>query len=265
MLKERKIELVDELARRLKEASTLIVADYRGLSVDQMQELRGELYSHGAKLTVVKNTLTLRAAEKAGVEELNDFLTGPTAIAFITDGDMVATAKALVNTAKETKVLSLKGGILDGRKIEAEDVAELAKLPAFDVLQGTVVGVIAAPLTHIVSLLAAPLRDIVGVLDARQRQLEEQGDAAPAETAAASDQDADDSDAGPSEPGASAEDAPASEPAAEGEGDSPPEVDAAPAEAAAEPDDHAGDAEAPPEPNDTDESQGKEEPNDGDN
>ena len=186
MLKQRKYELVDDLAKRLEEASTLIVADYRGLSVADLEELRGELYQHGARFTIVKNTLTLRAAEKAGVEGLDEFLTGPTAIAFVTDGDMVATAKTLVATAKEKTVLTLKGGILEGRKIEAQDVHDLAKVPPLDVLQGMVVGVIAAPLTHLVSLLAAPLRDAVGVLDARIRQLEEQGEtvpeAAPAET-----------------------------------------------------------------------------------
>ena len=239
MLKERKIELVDELAKRLEEADTLLVADYRGLSVAELQELRGELYSHGAKLTVVKNTLTLRAAEKAGIDELREFLTGPTAIAFITDGDMVATAKALVNTSKETSVLSLKGGILEGRKIEADDVAELAKLPPIDVLQGTVVGVIAAPLTHLVSVLAAPLRDMAGVLDARQRKLEEGGEASLEGEA----------------DGASTEAADAAE---------EPEA-AADAEAEAGTTDDSGDAEAPPEPDDTDESQGKEDTDDGDN
>ena len=171
MLKERKYELVDDLAARLEEASTLILADYRGLTVADLEELRRELYQHGARFTIVKNTLTLRAAQKAGVEGLEEFLTGPTAIAFVTDGDMIATAKALVATAKKTSVLTLKGGILDGRKIGSEDVTALAAVPTLDVLQGMVVGVIAAPLTHLVSLVAAPLRDAVGVLDARIHQL----------------------------------------------------------------------------------------------
>jgi large subunit ribosomal protein L10 len=178
MLKERKHELVDELAKNLGDASTLIVADYRGLSVGQFDELRTELYKHGARFTVVKNTLTMRAAEKAGIAGLDEFLSGPSAVAFITDGDMIATAKALVESAKETKILTLKGGLLDGRRIDGDDVHALAELPPFDILQGTVVGVIAAPLTHFVSLIAAPLRDVVGVLDARIQQLGEQGDGA---------------------------------------------------------------------------------------
>lgn len=189
MLKERKYELVDELAQSLEEASTLIFADYRGLSVEQFDELRTELYKHGARFRVVKNTLTKRAAEKAGVEDVDEFFTGPTAIAFVTDGDMVATAKILVETAESTEILSLKGGLLEGRKIDAAAVGELAKLPAIDVLHGSVVGVIAAPLVHLVSLVGAPLRDVVGVLDARIRQLEEQGDT-PAEPAAAEADDA---------------------------------------------------------------------------
>ena len=250
MLKERKIELVDELAKRLEEADTLIVADYRGLSVAELQELRGELYAHGAKFTVVKNTLTLRAAEKAGVDELlSDFLSGPTAIAFITDGDMVATAKALVNTSKETEVLSLKGGVLDGRRIEAEDITQLAKLPPIDVLQGSVVGVIAAPLTHLVSLFAAPLRDMVGVLDARQRKLEEAGESpAPAEV----------------------EDSPAEEASApqeteDGEAEAAPTDEVTGPAAEAETTDDSGDAEAASESDDTDASEGKEDTDNGDN
>tara|TARA_B100000686_G_scaffold338232_1_gene410455 strand:+ start:847 stop:1575 length:729 start_codon:yes stop_codon:yes gene_type:complete len=197
MLKERKIKLVDELAEKLEKASTLIVADYRGLSVADFYELRSELYRHGAQFTVVKNTLTLRAAEKAGIKDLDEFLTGPTAIVFVTGGDIVATAKALVETAKQTNVLSLKGGILDGRKIESGDVVQLAELPPLDILQGTVVGVIAAPLTHLVSLFSAPLRDFVGVLDAYQGKigalvsepLEDQGEEAGGVEAALPEED----------------------------------------------------------------------------
>ena len=239
MLKERKYELVDELAERLKEASTLIVADYRGLTVADLEELRGELYKHGARFRIVKNTLTLRAAEKAGIDGFDEFLEGPTAIAFVIDGDMLATAKTLVSTAKATRVMSLKGGILDGRIIAAEDVAELANVPALDVLQGTVVGVIAAPLTHLVSLLAAPLREAVGVLDARIRQLEEQGEVVPEPEAAAD-----------SEPEAAAEPDAAAEPEAVAE---------------AAPESDAGEADAPPAADETDESDSKEDEDDGSN
>ena len=175
MLKERKYELVDELAEQLKAADTLILADYRGMAVADLEKLRAELYTRGTRFRIVKNTLTLRASEKAGVD-LSEFLAGPTAIAFVTDGDMVAAAKTLVAMAKETKVLTFKGGVLEGRKLNADDIDTLAKLPPFDELQGLVVGVIAAPLTYLVSVLSAPMRDMVGVIDARRGQLEERGE-----------------------------------------------------------------------------------------
>src|SRR5665213_4120336 len=135
MQKEDKERVVTELTERLKTAETLIVADYRGLTMPQIDALRGRLLEHGAKFTVVKNTLTRRAAEAAGADALLALLEGPSAIAFIeADGDMVAVAKALADSARETKVLAIRGGILDGKPISGEDVEELAKLPPFDVL-----------------------------------------------------------------------------------------------------------------------------------
>jgi large subunit ribosomal protein L10 len=122
--------------------------------------------------------LTRRAAEEAGAESLLALLEGPTAIAFVdADGDPVAVAKALSDTARETKVLALRGGTLSGRSISGADVEELAKLPAPEVVKSQLVGVIVAPLTQLAGLLAAPLRDLVGLIDARIAQLEEGGDA----------------------------------------------------------------------------------------
>lgn len=178
MLKQEKERVVAELAERLRAADTLFVADYRGLDVTAIDGVRTELLKHGARFSVVKNTLTKRAAEAAGVEDLNEFLDGPTAIAFVTEGDMVAVAKALNDTARETRVLVLKGGILQGRPITADEVRSLASLPPTDVLQGQVLGVVVGPLNAIVGLLAAPLRELAGVIDARIAQLEEQGEAA---------------------------------------------------------------------------------------
>ena len=107
----------------------------------QIDALRGRLLEHGARFTVVKNTLTRRAAEAAGVDALLALLEGPSAIAFIeSDGDMVAVAKALADSARETKVLEIRGGIMQGRAISAADVEELAKLPPFDTLRGQVLG-----------------------------------------------------------------------------------------------------------------------------
>ena len=125
----------------------------------------------------MKNTLTRRAAEQAGAEALLVMLEGPTAIAFIeSSGDPAAVAKALAATAKETNVLTLRGGILEGKALSGDDVEQLAKLPPVDVLRGQLVGAIVAPLTQLLGLVSAPLRDLHGLIDARIKQLEEQGE-----------------------------------------------------------------------------------------
>src|SRR5206468_6176956 len=153
-------------------SDTLIVADYRGLTMPQIDELRGKLLEHGARFAVVKNTLTRRAAEAAGADALLALLDGPTAIAFLeANGDPVAVAKALADTARTSRVLTIRGGLLEGRPIEGAAVEELAKLPPADVLRGQVLGAITAPLTAIVGLFTAPLQDLYGLLDARIEQL----------------------------------------------------------------------------------------------
>jgi large subunit ribosomal protein L10 len=172
MQKEAKARVVDELTERLKAAETLIVADYRGLTMPQIDALRGRLLEHGARFTVVKNTLTRRAAEAAGNEALLALLEGPSAIAFIeADGDMVAVAKALADSARDTRVLTIRGGILAGRQIGGGEVEELAKLPPVDVLRGQVLGAVIAPLTSLLALVNAPLQNLIGLIDARIEQL----------------------------------------------------------------------------------------------
>lgn len=192
MQRSEKEQVVAELVERLRSTDTLIVADYRGLSVTEINNLRGQLLEHGARFTVVKNTLTRRAAEEAGVDALLALLDGPTAIAFLeSDGDPVAVAKALSTAARETKVLEIRGGILDGQQIGEADVKSLATLPAADVLRAQLVSAVSGPLMTVVGLFTAPLRDLVNVIDARIKQLEEQGGAeevtpeAPAEEAPA--------------------------------------------------------------------------------
>src|SRR5215204_2385827 len=176
MQKADKERLVAELSDRLKNTQTLIVADYRGLTVTDIDKLRGELLEHGARFQVVKNTLTRRAAEDAGADALLALLEGPTAIAFLeADGDPVAVAKAIGATSRETKVLAVRGGILDGRPITAAEIDSLAKLPPFDQLRGQVLGAITAPLYAVVGLFNAPLQNLVGLLDARIEQLGGEG------------------------------------------------------------------------------------------
>ena len=172
MKREQKEEVVDELTQRLKAAETLLVADYRGLTMPQIDELRTRLLESGAKFTVVKNTLTRRAAEAAGTEALLTLLDGPSAIAFLeADGDMVAAAKALADSARQTNVLEIRGGIMQGRPVTAAEIETLAKLPPAEVLRGQVLGAIVAPLTTFVGLLNAPLQNFVGLIDARIEQL----------------------------------------------------------------------------------------------
>ena len=212
MQKTDKEKVVADLVERLRATESLIVADYRGLTNAELVGLRAKLRSRGSELKVVKNTLTRRAASEAGAEALLALLEGPTAIAFVqSDGDAVAVAKALSDTAKETKVLALRGGILSGRTISGADVEELAKLPAPEVVKSQLVGVIVAPLTQLAALLAAPLRDLVGLIDARIEQL---GPDAPADAEAPRGSEA-------------AETTPVDEPAAEAAADSEPAPQAA--------------------------------------
>ena len=186
MKKEQKHQVVDELTARLKAADTLLVADYRGLTMPQIDDLRTRLLASGARFTVTKNTLTRRAAEAAGADALLALLEGPTAIAFLeADGDMVAAAKALADSAKETKVLEIRGGVLSGRAMTAAEVESLATLPPTDVLRGQVLGAIVAPLSAFAALLNAPLQNLVGLIDARIEQLEKDAPEPAAEEAAA--------------------------------------------------------------------------------
>jgi large subunit ribosomal protein L10 len=183
MQKEDKERVVAELTERLRTSQALLVADYRGLTMSAIDDLRGKLLEHGARFAVVKNTLTRRAAEAAGADALLALLEGPTAIAFLeADGDPVAAAKALSDAARTTRILAIRGGVLEGRAIDASEVESLAKLPPADVLRAQVLGAITAPLTTIVGLFAAPLQNLVGLIDARIEQLggEEEAEATAA-------------------------------------------------------------------------------------
>jgi large subunit ribosomal protein L10 len=214
MLEEDKERLVAELTDRLKSSETLIVADYRGLTVTDIDKLRTDLLTHGARFSVVKNTLTRRAAEAAGATELLALLEGPTAIAFLeSEGDPVAVAKALNDRAK-AEVLTIKGGVLQGTTLTADAVKELASLPSVDTVRAQLAGAIMAPLTTVVMLLSAPLHDLVGLIDARIRQLEEQGDSSAAEAEAPAAEEPAAEEPAAEEPAAEAE-APAEEAAAD--------------------------------------------------
>ena len=180
MLKSEKERVVEQLAERLRSTDTLMVADYRGLTMPQIDELRSRLLEAGARFTVVKNTLTKRAAEQAGATRVLELIEGPTAIAFLeADSDPAAVAKVLNDTARAHDVLVIRGGLLEGDLVGDAEIKRLASLPPADVLRAQLVGAVAGPLTTVVGLFTAPLRDLVGVLDARIRQLEEQGETVP--------------------------------------------------------------------------------------
>jgi large subunit ribosomal protein L10 len=226
--KEDKERVVAELTERLRTTDTLMVADYRGLTMTQIDELRGKLLEHGARFAVVKNTLTRRAAQAAGADALLALLEGPTAIAFLeSDGDPVAVAKALSDAARTTRVLEVRGGILEGRPMESAEVESLAKLPTMEVLRGQVLGAVTAPLMTIVGLFTAPLQDLHGLLDARIEQLREQGDTSEADasaTAAEASGSDPQAEAAAQEPAAEAEPAPDEEPSgSEPQGEAGPE------------------------------------------
>lgn len=234
MLKKDKERIVAELADRLRSAQSLIVTDYRGLSVKEIDDLRTKLLEHGVRYTVVKNTLTRLAAEQAEAKELLELLDGPTAIAFLdSDADPAAAAKVMNEIAGTGKILVIRGGLLDGKTITEADVKSLASLPPTDVLQAQLVGALAAPLATIVGLFTAPLRDLVGVIDARIKQLEEQGEGAPEPEAEGAPEPEAAPEAEAETEAAPADEAPA-EPEAEAEAEAQPEAEAAAEEPAAE-------------------------------
>ena len=154
---------VEEIAGKLKGAASVVVVDYRGLNVAQVTELRKQLREAGVEFKVYKNTLTRRAAEIAGVEAINEVLTGPNAIAFSAE-DVVAPAKIINEFAKKNEALEIKAGIIEGNVSSVEDVKALAELPSRDGL-----------LSMLLSVLQAPVRNFALATKAVAEQKEEQG------------------------------------------------------------------------------------------
>lgn len=171
----KKKETVETLKAQLEQSVAMYIADYRGLSVKEITELRGELYAQKANMHVVKNTLMRRAADDLGKPELSEHLSGPTAIVFSTD-DPVGPVKTLRDYFKKNKKSNeLRGGILDDKVISSDEVAALADLPSIEELRGKLVGSLAAPGTGLVAMLSGPGRGLVQVLDqfAKQKQATE--------------------------------------------------------------------------------------------
>jgi large subunit ribosomal protein L10 len=235
--REQKAAFIEDVAGRVEEANAIFAIDYRGITVSQVADLRAKLREADATFQVVKNTLTLRALDKVGNDNLKDFLEGPTAFTYVR-GDVALAAKTLSNFAKELELLEFKGGEMEGQIVSVDQFDALTKLPSRDVLLGRLVGMVASPITGVTRGLNALLSGIAVQLG----QIHEQGlvggaaapvaeeapvDEAPAEEAPAEEAPAEEASAGEETPAAEApaeeapadEEAPAEEPTGDGEAD----------------------------------------------
>ena len=161
---EQKQQVVERLTEQIRGSTAMIVANYRGLSVSQVAEVRRSLRETGATFHVAKNTLAKIAATNAERPDLIELLQGPTAIAFVGE-DPAAVAKKLTDLARTTRILEVRGAVMEGQTLSAAEVRQLGDLPPKDVLRAQVVGAIAGPLQGGYNVLAAPLREFLVVLD----------------------------------------------------------------------------------------------------
>jgi large subunit ribosomal protein L10 len=182
MNKDEKAQVIDEIAAQIEGADAVYAVDYRGLSVTQAAELRSNLREAGATFRIVKNTLTVRAADKAGAEDLKAMVEeGPTALTFVA-GDPALAAKALDVFARQAQVLDFKGGVLGADVLTADQVRQIARLPGRDRLNAQIAGVVASPLTGLVRGLGSMLAGLAIALGQVAAKKEEE---APAEAPAA--------------------------------------------------------------------------------
>jgi large subunit ribosomal protein L10 len=201
MNRDEKAAVIDRIAGELESSSAVFAVDYRGITVSQVADLRAKLRAADATFAVVKNSLTERAADKAGAEALKTILEGPTALTFVR-GDAAAAAKALSDAQRTTDVLAFKGGLMDGQAVSADDIRAIAKLPSREVLYAQLVGTVAAPLNGLARTLNALISGIAVQLGQIRDQGLVGGSAAPAEPQA---------EAVPAEAKAPAEETPAEE------------------------------------------------------
>jgi len=170
MNKEQKIAVVDEIAAQISDADAIFAVDYRGTSVPQAAALRAKLRDADTTFRIVKNSLTERAADKAGADTLKELLEGPTAFAFVR-GDAAAAAKALNDFTREQAAFQFKGGVLDGAPLSVDEIRAIARLPTREVLHTQLVGVVASPLTGLVR----GLNGLIQGLALQLGQIAEQG------------------------------------------------------------------------------------------
>src|SRR3954449_2725588 len=180
MDREQKTTVVKELADELKDAEAIFAVDYRGISVPQAAELRSGLRDADARFRVVKNRLTLRAADDAGTESLKEYLEGPTALTFV-NGDAALAAKTIFRLGSQWELLDYKGGLMDGEALDPDSFKAIARLPGRDQLYAQFAGVVASPLTGLTRGLASMIQGLALQLGQIADQGLVTGEAPPAE------------------------------------------------------------------------------------
>jgi large subunit ribosomal protein L10 len=168
--RDQKAAVIDEMTSQLQEAQAVYAVDYRGTSVPQAAELRTKLRDADTRFRVVKNTLTERAADKAGADALKQYLEGPTALVFV-NGDAAVAAKTLADFRRTSGLLAFKGGWMGGDVLTPEQIDSIARLPSREVLYGRLVGMVASPLTG----LASAMGGLIGGLARQLQQMADQG------------------------------------------------------------------------------------------
>ncbi len=257
MNREQKAATIEALATEIDESQAVFAVDYRGISVAQAAELRSKLREADATFTVVKNSLTERAADQVGAESLKALLSGPTALTFVR-GDAALAAKAVADQARVTQLLPFKGGLMDGEVVDADQIRAISRLPSREVLYGQLVGIVASPISGLVRTLGGLVGGLAVALG-QVREKKESGEipageapaaeAAPVEEAPAAEEipaadapaveesatEALPADAPPDAPVAEESDAAEEQPEAEAASteEAPPTEDAAPTEQAA--------------------------------
>lgn len=176
----KKSKEIDLLQDRFESAQMVILADYRGLSVSQMHDFRGRLRPSEGEFRVSKNTLVRIAAERAGVDGLEEFLEGPTAVVFAM-GDIAGAAKAVSDFARTSRILQVKAGVMNNQVLNASDVEAISNLPSKEELQAKLVGMLASPMARTVGVLSGPSRSVAYLVNARMESLGGGGEEAAAD------------------------------------------------------------------------------------
>jgi large subunit ribosomal protein L10 len=218
MDREQKTAVVEKLTEELKDAKAIFAVDYRGISVPQAAELRAGLRDAETRFRIVKNRLTLRAAEAAGTDVLKDHLTGPTALALV-QGDAALAAKTISRLGSEWQLLAYKGGLMEGEELDPDSFTAIARLPGREALNAQIAGVVASPLTGLVRGLGSMIQGLALQLGQIAERGLVTGEAPAAEETPADPEPSESPEESSEEEAPAGEDAGQGEPAETGEGD----------------------------------------------